>query len=258
MGHMGKRRFESEDYTNEHATVFARRYDEGKRNIKVNMVRKQITDIQGKRVLDIGSGIGYFSNLCGESGAIVIAVDHAVSMLTKARLRYGNKFSFVRCKTHPLPFDNDIFDIVLALDVIEHLYEVRQALAEIKRVIKQGGLLLVTTDNPCFNVGTFHFLVAKRLLSLLPSIIRSFSESLFRLILRRSSRYVTPQCTHVQEYSPPELIVLMRHAGFQLTYFDTFPNRSSYGIYGKLVEKVLSGRLKRYKWSSSLYIFKAE
>jgi len=252
------KRFVSEDYTDEHATIYARRYDEGMRNIKMSMVGKHIADIQGKRVLDTGAGIGYFSNLCHESGARVVATDHATSMVDRIRLRYGNRFSIVSCKTHLLPFSSDIFDVVLALDVIEHLYEVRRTLSEIRRVMKGGGTLLVTTDNPDFSVGVFHFSVAQRMLNMLPADMRDFLRRRYELALANRSRCATPQSTHVQYYSLPELVSLMQHTGFQLTYFDTFPNRASYGVYGKLVEKVITGSLKRYKWPSMLCVFKAE
>ena len=254
----GNRRFVSEDYTDEHAAVFERRYDEGQRNIKINVVREQLSDLRGRRVLDLGAGIGYFSNLCHELGAGVVATDHSVSMVNRIRSRYGTRFPIVRREAHLLPFGNDAFDTVLALDVVEHLYEVQQTLAEIRRVMKRGGTLLVITDNPDFSVGVVHFSVARVVLNMMPMSTRDALRSRYQRGLRKRSRYATPQCTHVEYYSLPRLAELMLHAGFELSQFDTFPNRPSYGIYGQLVEKVLIGPLKRYKWPSALYVFKAE
>ena len=254
----GTNRFVSESYTDEHATIYARRYDEGMRNAKISIVGKHITDIEGKRVLDIGAGIGYFSNLCYESGAKAIATDHAVSMVNRIRSRYENKFSIACCKAHLLPFGGDIFDMVLALDVVEHLYEVQQTFSEIKRVMKKGGILIITTDNPDFSVGVFHFSVARKLLNFMPAGMRDVIRNWYQRRLGKCSRYSTPQSTHVEYYSQPRLVELMQYAGFQLTYFDTFPNRSTYGIYGELVERTLTGPMKRYKWSSALYVFRAQ
>jgi ubiquinone/menaquinone biosynthesis C-methylase UbiE len=49
-----------------------------------------------------------------------------------------------------LPFRNNVFDVVLALDVIEHLCNPVQFLNEIYRTMKEGGVLLLTTDNTQF------------------------------------------------------------------------------------------------------------
>jgi len=47
-----------------------------------------------------------------------------------------------------LPFKNNYFDKVICSDVLEHLHKRNLALAEIKRVLKRGGILFLVTDNP--------------------------------------------------------------------------------------------------------------
>ncbi len=46
---------------------------------------------------------------------------------------------------HNLPFDDESFDIVLSVDVLEHLRDPRQAISEMKRVLKKEGRVILTT-----------------------------------------------------------------------------------------------------------------
>jgi ubiquinone/menaquinone biosynthesis C-methylase UbiE len=247
-------RFTKRSYTREHAAVFARRYDEGQRRIKVQKIKEglQSPNCVGKRVLDLGCGCGFFSNLCRDLSARVVAMDHADSMTTITHERYGLRFPIVRAHAHALPFDDHVFDLVLLLDVIEHIYEPERVLSEIKRVLNESGKIIVTTDEPGISIG------------MLPkSMLRYAFEAMPKPIQLRinkwmhfdHSRYQTPQCTHVREYSMPELISLMHSQGFQVHYYDTYPNKTYLGIWGKMVEILFVGALKRFKWESALYIF---
>lgn len=46
---------------------------------------------------------------------------------------------------HALPFDDDSFDTIICMEVLEHLHTPHQAIAEMQRVLKQGGMLILST-----------------------------------------------------------------------------------------------------------------
>lgn len=242
-------RFSSSDYTPAHAKTYAARYDDGIHATKVNLVKRFLGDIQGKEVLDLGCGVGNFSALCASMGAAPVACDFASSMVEHTAHRYSGRFPVVRGSAEAPPFATDAFDIVMAFDVIEHLYQPNAMLGSIHRLLKADGCLLLTTDRRArFHVG------------FIPKYIRKFLGQLRRKPKpgqgqTARSTYDTPLCTHVYEYSVREIIAMATHAGFRLSNFDTYSLRPRYSLFGRMVEAILRGPLKQYKWNYAIYRF---
>jgi len=243
-----KRHFSSQDYTTAHADAFARRYDDGIHDVKVQVVRRFLGNVQGKRILDLGCGVGNFAALCADLGAQVVASDFAKSMITATSQRYGVIFPIIRSSAEAPPFQRDHFDVALALDVIEHLYHPDQMLRRTHELLRPNGRLLITTDRQArFHVG------------FLPKYVKDATRNgLTTLGLRKPpprSPYETPLCTHVHEYSMRELISLAENAGFQLIDFDTYSLRPRYSLYGRTVEALMRDGLRQYKWDYAIYLF---
>jgi SAM-dependent methyltransferase len=236
-------RFTSIDYSEKHADVFAARYDDGTQATKVSVVRRLLGDVQDKTIIDLGCGIGYFASLCVDLGASVVACDFSESMVSRTRQRYGSKFPIIRSSVEMPPFASGQFDVVLALDVIEHLYHPEHMLHGVRRLLKSGGRLIITTDRTGFRIGS------------LPDYPRLFAYRFLRKLgfSRRRSDYETPLCTHVCEYSVKELIELINRTGFQLNSFDTFAVGSALNPFGQAVEFLGRGPLKQYKWGYAIY-----
>ncbi|HEY6395036.1 MAG TPA: class I SAM-dependent methyltransferase, partial [Candidatus Binataceae bacterium] len=62
--------------------------------------------------------------------------------------------------TSPLPFRSEKFDVVLMLEVIEHLPDIPHALREIARVLKPGGAAIITTPNRLNMTSRIHYLLS--------------------------------------------------------------------------------------------------
>src|SRR5687767_13084171 len=100
------------------------------------------------RVLDVGFAGDQSEAVHAElkrqlPGTVIIGVDlnaDRVRTLRLPRTLVGNAFT--------LPFANDTFDAVVVAEVLEHLPEPSAPLAEFARVLKPGGVLVVTTPNP--------------------------------------------------------------------------------------------------------------
>ena len=99
----------------------------------------------GKRLLDVGCGTGPFSLAAGERGAHVVSLDLGVQLLIRARARGAPRV--VAGDAGQLPFPTGSFDIVLSSECIEHTEEPERALAEMLRVLRPGGVLVVTCPN---------------------------------------------------------------------------------------------------------------
>lgn len=246
---MPPKRFTSKDYSDQHAAVFEARYDDGKRATKRSAFLRFAGDLRGRRVLDIGCGIGFFASLCTDLGAQVVACDFAESMVKRSSQRYGSKFLTIRSDVGALPVASGEYDMAIGLDVIEHLYEPGRMLREMRRILKLGGRLILTTDRPGFQIGTLPVFVIRRFVTALRLIgIRLHTD-------RPDPRYSTPLCTHICEFPIEKVIELVSRAGFHLRRLDTYPLRSHYGFFGTLVEFLCRGWLRRYKWDYAIYEF---
>jgi ubiquinone/menaquinone biosynthesis C-methylase UbiE len=104
------------------------------------------------RILEIGCGAGVTAVALARRGYLVEAVDSVVDMLKTTR-RYadgagmGSSILASLGDAHRLAFADNAFGLVLAIGVLPYLHSPQQALAEMARVLKPGGFLLVTVGN---------------------------------------------------------------------------------------------------------------
>jgi 2-polyprenyl-3-methyl-5-hydroxy-6-metoxy-1,4-benzoquinol methylase len=99
----------------------------------------------GARVLDLGCGDGAFAAALLGAGCVVTMADVAEEALRRARARAPGAEAVKLAEGEPLPFAEDAFDVVWAGEVLEHVADVVGLLAEVRRVLRWGGRLLVTT-----------------------------------------------------------------------------------------------------------------
>jgi len=98
---------------------------------------KQATS--GSRLLDIGCGTGFIINLAKDLFGEVHGVDITQAMLDKVDLSTGN-ITLHNTVAEKLPFEDSYFDAVTAYSFLHHLEDYRPVLAEVKRVLKPGGI----------------------------------------------------------------------------------------------------------------------
>ena len=107
-------------------------------------------DWGGKRVLEIGAGVGTDARQLIGRGAVYtgINVDRGSTEATAQALRaFSLSGNAVQCDATSLGFRDGTFDVVYAFGVLHHIPDVRKAVAEIRRVLKPGGELLLMLYN---------------------------------------------------------------------------------------------------------------
>jgi SAM-dependent methyltransferase len=106
-------------------------------------------DVAGRRILDAGCGSGPLIAALRERGAIVTGIDKSAGMLEIARRRLGDDADLQVAELgRPLPFADDTFDDVTGSLVLHYLEDWGPALAELRRVLKPGGRLMVSVNHP--------------------------------------------------------------------------------------------------------------
>lgn len=139
----------------DHYDTFAENYskDNGSNLINAHYERPAMIDlagdVNGRRILDAGCGSGPLSAALCARGAIVTGVDSSPAMVELARQRLGDDADLhVADLSQPLPFDDDAFDDVVASLVLHHLPDWTVPLAELRRVLKPGGRLIMSVNHP--------------------------------------------------------------------------------------------------------------
>ncbi|MFO1399367.1 MAG: class I SAM-dependent methyltransferase [Burkholderiales bacterium] len=110
---------------------------------------------QGRRVLDAACGEGYGSWLLAKSAASVIGVDVSPAAVAHAGQRYKHpNLAFTTGSVAALPLPDASVDLVVSFETIEHLHEQAAMLAEFRRVLAPGGVLVISSPNrPVYNEG---------------------------------------------------------------------------------------------------------
>lgn len=97
------------------------------------------------KILDVGTGPGFFPRILSEAGYYVTAVDYTEDMLEKAKentKEYQSQIEFYRMDAQNLGFENNQFDVVISRNLTWNLENPVQAYKEWFRVLKTGGVLL--------------------------------------------------------------------------------------------------------------------
>ena len=146
----------------------------------------------GERVLDVGCGEGAFTAALSAAGARPSGVDVAAEPVRRARLRHPELDFRLACGA--LPFAAGEFDVVWAGEVLEHVLDGVGLLDEVRRVLRPGGRLLLSTPDH-----------SRRLVVWLG--------------LRRAAfeRHFDPRSDHVRFFTARTLAVLLEEAGFTPT-----------------------------------------
>jgi 2-polyprenyl-3-methyl-5-hydroxy-6-metoxy-1,4-benzoquinol methylase len=154
-------------------------------------------NISGNSVLDIGSGIGIFNSVLRELGfKKIVALDNDKKTLEINTA--DEKYSINLEKQ--LPFPNNYFDSVFAVEIIEHLENRKQLLNEIYRVLKPNGYLILTTPNK-------------------DSLIARFDKIIGRLV---DGKWIGHDCSHKYVYGFKELIKEIKNSKFAILRISTF------------------------------------
>jgi 2-polyprenyl-3-methyl-5-hydroxy-6-metoxy-1,4-benzoquinol methylase len=113
------------------------------------MAKRAVDNLDGKSVLEIGCGRGGFSAYLASLGAKLTAADFSCAAVRMAReqLRRFESCELITADVQNVPFPDGSFDVAISLETLEHVPQPDQGLAELVRVTKLDGKLIISTPN---------------------------------------------------------------------------------------------------------------
>lgn len=103
--------------------------------------------VENKAVLDIACGTGYGIAILKKTADRITGVDVDPEAAAEARAECDDRADVLLGDGLGLPFADESFDVITSFETLEHLHERSMFLAELHRVLKTGGVLLLSTPN---------------------------------------------------------------------------------------------------------------
>lgn len=109
----------------------------------------ELGDVRGRRVLDAACGPGLYTEALLDAGAEVVGFDASAAMVELASARVGSRARIELARLgEPLPFDDASFDRAICALAIHYVDDDRSAFAELHRVLRPGGALVLSAQHP--------------------------------------------------------------------------------------------------------------
>lgn len=115
------------------------------RRREIELIKSTFQLVKPERILDLGCGGGWLSKVLSSYHYEVVGIDISVHLIKHARKVVPNPI-FVLGDSSNLPFREGTFDAVVGIAVLHHV-DVKMSLKEIKRVLKNGGTLMLLEPN---------------------------------------------------------------------------------------------------------------
>lgn len=148
-----------------------------------------------RKILDIGSHTGELCNVLKQLGHEPYGIEIAEDTIAQARRRYPDIVFRTPSEDDRIPFEDEMFDIVWAGEVIEHVAHTDVFVNEINRVLKTGGVLVLTTP--------------------LHNTIKNILIALFNF-----ENHYNPEFPHYRFYTLKSLRSVLARRGLEITIVD--------------------------------------
>ncbi len=187
-------------------------------------------------VLDLGCGVGLGTGYLTKSFDKVFAVNPAWDEMVIAervnRERFGEQMVLVRTVGEHLPFRDDSFDLVCALDIMEHVAQPHKVLKEVERTLKPGGMFIFDSSNQ-YNIFAPDGHVQLKFMGFIPEAMR---EPYVRWRTGGKMSWIMRNVHPVSYWTLNRYLKQLKDCDFRFRKF--VPAGEAFGWRGRLVQSV--------------------
>lgn len=192
---------------------------------------------QEDKIIDLGCGTGYYLFLLSSLPVklYLTGFDNDKEALKEAKAKLSKKIKFIQGDLHKMPFKDNLFDKVVLSEVLEHLEKDGVAVKEIFRILKPGGILVISVPSQNF--------------PFLWDPVNWLLQNFFGTYIK-SGFWSGIWSGHLRLYQKKDLEVILKKAGFkievaeELTYWCLPFNHYLVNIVARLLYDVkISGKI---------------
>lgn len=154
---------------------------------RLNLIRRY-AQVENKRILDIGCGIGTYVSQLRRFSDQVYGIDVDPGRIREGGLRVPN-LSIARSES--LPFHGESFDVVLLHEVLEHVEDEQQTINEAYRVTRRGGNIVIYAPNRLYPFETHGFYLGKRYIFKLLPLVNYLPNRWRRIFVPHARAYLS-------------------------------------------------------------------
>lgn len=171
--------------------------------------------IKKGKILDAGTGCGWFMRFAAEKGYDIVGIDIADKVIKQndwfGKVS-GQKINIIKASIFFLPFKNNYFDSVIVSEILEHLESPHKALLETGRVLKKDGKLVLLIP------GYSYILIYDKLLSLLDKFTPlAYNKRMEKKFMKYDLTYKYQKTDiHRYKYSLSSLKKLLTASGYNI------------------------------------------
>lgn len=177
-----------------------------------NFIKQNLETNNKMRILDVGCGYGFYTEKCSAYASEVIGIDIFKEHLHIAKGRKRDNTYLILNTAEHLAFKDDTFDAIICIEVLEHIPLDESAVKEFSRILKPGGVLIVTGPNKLLPFETHIVGLGRESISMgFVGVMRRFRFIPARL---RGTIHIA------RDYTPWELKKLLTRNGFKIKQLD--------------------------------------